>query len=144
METWADTYYQPANFFNRPYPGNNTTPEAFAEADNDPPEAPSVRDGPDAPIPGFPASLQPNFATGETSKRAVDLPKRSSIKGRRERGAGRWRSTKHQWGQGGPGKAGGRWQSGSNTGSGCGENECRGLLNRELIRPPYMIQNGAG
>jgi alpha-glucosidase len=27
--------YRPANFFNRPYPGNNTTPEAFAEADND-------------------------------------------------------------------------------------------------------------
>jgi hypothetical protein len=80
----ALTYrYQPANFFNPPYPGNNTTPEAFAEADNDRPEAPSVRDGPDAPISGFPASLQPNFATGETTKRAVAVTKRSTNKARR-------------------------------------------------------------
>ena len=138
---------QPANFYNRPYPGNNTTPEAFAEADGDPPKAPPVRDGPDAPIPGFPASLQPNFATGDESeptKREITVTKRALNKGRRGRGAGRWSSHKRQWGQGGRGKAGSRWQHGGQTGSGCGENECRGLPNRELIRPPYMIQNGAG
>jgi hypothetical protein len=39
--------------------------------------------------------------------------------------------------------AGGRWQHGGETGSGCGDNECKGLPNRELIRPPYMVQNGA-
>jgi alpha-glucosidase len=106
-----------------------------------------VRDGPDAPIPGFPASLQPNFATGNSSdatKREATVSKRALNKGRRGRGAGRWNSKKRQWGQGGLGKAGGRWQHGGQTGSGCGENECRGLPNRELIRPPYMIQNGAG
>lgn len=140
---WIDMN-EPANFYNRPYPGNNTTPEAFAEADGDPPEAPPVRDGPDAPIPGFPASLQPNFASGNATKREVTVTKRATNKGRRGRGAGRWASARHHWGQGAPGKAGAGWQHGGQSGSGCGPNECKGLPNRELIRPPYMIQNGAG
>lgn len=78
------------------------------------------------------------------AKRAVAVSKRSTNKGRRGRGAGRWSGKKRHWGQGGHGKAGGRWQHGGKTGSGCGETECKGLPNRELIRPPYMIQNGAG
>ncbi|KAJ5226698.1 uncharacterized protein N7469_006704 [Penicillium citrinum] len=138
---WIDMN-EPANFYNRPYPGNNTTPENFAEVDGDPPAAPPVRDGPDAPIPGFPASLQPNFASSENTKRAAssDLVqnKKARSTGRRQLGAGHWRPSKpHRDPRAG-------WQHGKKTGSGCGPKECRGLPNRELIRPPYMIQNGAG
>ncbi|KAL4799677.1 glycosyl hydrolases family 31-domain-containing protein [Aspergillus venezuelensis] len=143
---WIDMN-EPANFYNRPYPGNNTTPENFAEVDGDPPEAPPVRDGPDAPIPGFPASLQPNFASDQSTNErrsavqstikeaaAVAAPRGT----RRNAGAGNWRLNKRTV----DAKAG--WQNGKQTGSGCGPNECKGLPNRELIRPPYMIQNGAG
>lgn len=106
---------------------------------------PPVRDGPDAPIPGFPASLQPNFPSEGTnvSKRVV-VARRSSPKVKPERGAGRWKSLYKQWGQDGYGEAGKGWQNGKQTGSGCGPEECRGLPGRELILPPYMIQNGAG
>lgn len=148
---WIDMN-EPANFYNRPYPGNNTTPEKFAEADGDPPEAPPVRDGPDAPIPGFPDTLQPNFASAsrrEVQPRDVasgskDIRLRSRSHGKRNRGAGNWRSSSHQWGQNKQGHPGSSWQHGKQTGSGCGPDECKGLPNRELIRPPYMIQNGAG
>lgn len=139
---WIDMN-EPANFYNRPYPGNNTTPEDFAAVDGDPPEAPPVRDGPDAPIPGFPASLQPNFPGSGVEERAVAV-KRPRSNARRELGVGHWRSALSQWGAGGPGKPGQGWQHGGQTGSGCGPDECRGLPNREFIRPPYMIQNGAG
>ena len=144
---WIDMN-EPANFYNRPYPGNNTTPEHFAEVDGDPPRPPPVRDGPDAPIPGFPDSLQPNFASANTAdierRDVVAKPRRSSSRSKSNRGAGRWRSGRHEWGQGGRGRPGKGWQHGKKTGSGCGPNECKGLPNRELIRPPYMIQNGAG
>ncbi|OGM44114.1 putative lysosomal alpha-glucosidase [Aspergillus bombycis] len=138
---WIDMN-EPANFYNRPYPGNNTTPENFAEVDGDPPAAPPVRDGPDAPIPGFPASLQPNWVSSDaTEKRdttAVVQRQRSRSRSRRNLGAGHWRSPKGHHDK----NAG--WQHGRKTGSGCGPDECKGLPNRELIRPPYMIQNGAG
>ncbi|KAF9888046.1 hypothetical protein FE257_009310 [Aspergillus nanangensis] len=141
---WIDMN-EPANFYNRPYPGNNTTPEDFAAVDGDPPAAPPVRDGPDAPIPGFPDSLQPNFASGSssTSKRADSssaLVSRAKPRatGRRNLGAGHWRPSRpHHDPHAG-------WQHGHKTGSGCGPDECKGLPNRLLIRPPYMIQNGAG
>ncbi|PIG79150.1 lysosomal alpha-glucosidase [Aspergillus arachidicola] len=136
---WIDMN-EPANFYNRPYPGNNTTPENFAEVDGDPPAAPPVRDGPDAPIPGFPASLQPNWVqSNATEKRstAAVVPRQPS-RSHRNLGAGHWKSPK---GKVDP-RAG--WQNGKQTGSGCGPNECKGLPNRHLIRPPYMIQNGAG
>lgn len=122
---------------NRPYPGNNTTPENFAEVDGDPPMPPPVRDGPDAPIPGFPASLQPNFPSSGTNvtKRAVVI-KRSNTNGQMERGAGRWKSAYKQWGQDGYGEAGKGYQNGKSTGSGCGPEECKGLPGRELILPP--------
>ncbi|KAL4925728.1 glycosyl hydrolases family 31-domain-containing protein [Aspergillus undulatus] len=141
---WIDMN-EPANFFNRPYPGNNTTPENFAEVDGDPPEPPAIRDGPDAPIPGFPASLQPNFASdhGSTNKRTSQPQPnqvRSSSRPRRNLGSGHWRSAKAK--RNIDPSAG--WQNGKSTGSGCGPDECKGLPNRELIRPPYMIQNGAG
>ncbi|RTE78490.1 hypothetical protein BHE90_007025 [Fusarium euwallaceae] len=141
---WIDMN-EPANFYNRPYPGNNTTPEKFAEVDGDPPKPPPVRDGPDAPIPGFPDSLQPNFASG-SNKRQVAPVKPTSLRPRsnRKRGAGHWQSSNGQWGQNRPGRPGSKWQHGKRTGSGCGPDECKGLPNRELIRPPYMIQNGAG
>lgn len=145
---WIDMN-EPANFYNRPYPGNNTTPEEFAKNDGIPPAAPPVRDGPDAPIPGFPDSLQPNFVSGKRAEKR-DILTRDQTKPRpqprssRNRGAGRWRASRAQWGQGGWGSAGKKWQHGKQTGSGCGPDECKGLPNRELIRPPYMIQNGAG
>lgn len=139
---WIDMN-EPANFYNRPYPGNNTTPEQFAENDGDPPQPPPVRNGPDAPIPGFPASLQPNFASGDSSKRTVVVATHSASQARRNRGSGHWRGGNH-WGQGAWGAAGRHWQNGKQSGSGCGPDECKGLPNRELIRPPYMIQNGAG
>ncbi|KAL4885478.1 glycosyl hydrolases family 31-domain-containing protein [Aspergillus karnatakaensis] len=137
---WIDMN-EPANFYNRPYPGNNTTPEDFAENNDNPPTPPPVRDGPDAPIPGFPDSLQPNFASGNNEKRAVAVVARKprSTLGR-QRGAGHWRSERSQWHH--DPKAG--WQHGKKTGSGCGPDECKGLPNRALIRPPFMIQNGAG
>lgn len=133
---WIDMN-EPANFYNRPYPGNNTTPEDFAEVDGDPPTPPPVRDGPDAPIPGFPASLQPNFPSNNEAptKRSTSLTPRSQSP--RNLGSGHWRHTIHR-----DPKAG--WQHGRKTGSGCGPNECKGLPHREFIRPPYMIQNGAG
>ncbi|KAF5004620.1 hypothetical protein FDECE_8895 [Fusarium decemcellulare] len=141
---WIDMN-EPANFYNRPYPGNNTTPENFAEVDGDPPKPPPVRDGPDAPIPGFPDSLQPNFASGGgNNKRQVALTPQPRSPYRRNRGAGRWSSTRRHWGKGGWGSPGSGWQHGGKSGSGCGPDECKGLPNRELIRPPYMIQNGAG
>jgi alpha-glucosidase len=138
---WIDMN-EPANFYNRPYPGNNTTPENFAEVDGDPPAPPAVRDGPDASIPGFPDSLQPNFASGKDSaKRDVATPKLNSrSRSHRNLGAGHWRSAKHQ----SKVQKGAGWQHGKRTGSGCGPKECKGLPNRQLIRPPYMIQNGAG
>lgn len=83
---WIDTN-EPANFYKRPYPGNNTTPEQFAENDGDPPQLPPVRDGPDAPIPVFPASLQPNFGSEELTKRTVVVSKRSKSRTRRNRGS---------------------------------------------------------
>jgi alpha-glucosidase len=138
---WIDMN-EPANFFNRPYPGNNTTPENFAEVDGDPPKPPPVRDGPDAPIPGFPDSLQPNFASGNANeKRSTTVVQRHQpqSRSRRNLGVGHWRSARPH---GASSSAG--WQHGRQTGSGCGPDECKGLPNRKLIRPPYMIQNGAG
>ncbi|PCD26347.1 hypothetical protein AU210_012777 [Fusarium oxysporum f. sp. radicis-cucumerinum] len=144
---WIDMN-EPANFFNRPYPGNNTTPENFAKVDGDPPKAPPVRDGPPARIPGFPESLQPpslrstkrEVATvAKTTKRSVEV--RTTP---RNRGVGRWAATRKVWGQNKYGRPGQGWQNGKKTGSGCGPDECKGLPNRELIQPPYMIQNGAG
>ncbi|KAE8378081.1 glycosyl hydrolases family 31-domain-containing protein [Aspergillus bertholletiae] len=138
---WIDMN-EPANFYNRPYPGNNTTPEHFAEVDGDPPAAPPVRDGPDAPIPGFPLSLQPkSIRDNSTEKRstAAVVPRQPArSRSHRNLGAGHWRPAKghHDHTAG--------WQHGRQTGSGCGPNECKGLPNRSLIRPPYMIQNGAG
>ncbi|KAK6711750.1 hypothetical protein SNK05_006182 [Fusarium graminearum] len=140
---------EPANFFNRPYPGNNTTPEKFAEIDGDPPKPPPVRDGPPAPIAGFPDSLQP--ASSRRNTREVASIAKTTIHKRtvaarttpRSRGVGQWAAKKH-WGQNKYGRPGSSWQSGKKTGSGCGEDECKGLPNRELIQPPYMIQNGAG
>ncbi|KAF5022717.1 hypothetical protein F66182_5265 [Fusarium sp. NRRL 66182] len=140
---WIDMN-EPANFFNRPYPGNNTTPERFAEIDGDPPTPPPVRDGPPAPIPGFPDSLQPRSSRG-SDKRQITLAKRSThSQSRRNRGVGHWRSSHRHWGQNSYGRPGSGWQSGRKTGSGCSPDECKGLPNRELIQPPYMIQNGAG
>ncbi|CAI4212774.1 unnamed protein product [Parascedosporium putredinis] len=83
---WIDMN-EPANFYNRPYPGNNTTPEHFAEVDGDPPKPPPVRDGPDAPIPGFPDSLQPNFAAGVTTRRHEPATHQPRV--RQSRGRGR-------------------------------------------------------
>ncbi|KAE8142306.1 glycosyl hydrolases family 31-domain-containing protein [Aspergillus pseudotamarii] len=136
---WIDMN-EPANFYNRPYPGNNTTPENFAEVDGDPPTPPPVRDGPDAPIPGFPASLQPNWVSGDATEKRATAPvvKHQRSQSHRNLGAGHWRSAKGHFDS----RAG--WQHGRQTGSGCGPNECKGLPNREFIRPPYMIQNGAG
>ncbi|KAL4920400.1 glycosyl hydrolases family 31-domain-containing protein [Aspergillus aurantiobrunneus] len=137
---WIDMN-EPANFYNRPYPGNNTTPEDFAEVDGDPPTPPPVRDGPDAPIPGFPDSLQPNFAPSQqtqTEKRAVVPHHTTRSQSGRNLGAGHWRAATAQIDK----HAG--WQHGRRTGSGCAPDECKGLPHRELIRPPYMIQNGAG
>nr|OQO17493.1 hypothetical protein B0A51_15084 [Rachicladosporium sp. CCFEE 5018] len=138
---WIDMN-EPANFYNRPYPGNNTTPEQFAINDGQPPQPPPVRSGPDAPIPGFPASLQPGFEADAAVNKRDAIVKRQG--GRGGRGAGRWRSSRHQWGQGGRGYRGSGWQGGKQAGSGCGPNQCLGSPNRELIQPPYMIQNGAG
>ncbi|KAK7408924.1 hypothetical protein QQX98_008868 [Neonectria punicea] len=138
---WIDMN-EPANFYNRPYPGNNTTPENFAEVDGDPPIPPPVRDGPDAPIPGFPDSLQPNFASNEPTsavKREVAVAPRHHTY---TRGAGNWRSNKRQPSDGIFSRS--KWQHGKKSGSGCGPDECKGLPGRELVRPPYMIQNGAG
>jgi alpha-glucosidase len=143
---WIDMN-EPANFYNRPYPGNNMTPEEFSQKEGIPPLAPPVRVGPDAPIPGFPASLQPNFPpSGGAERRRVAAPSQSRPRRRASgtAGAGRWRATLSQWGQGKQGALGDEWQNGKETGSGCGPDECKGLPNRELIRPPYMIQNGAG
>lgn len=142
---WIDMN-EPANFYNRPYPGNNTTPEKFAEVDGDPPVPPPVRDGPDAPIPGFPDSLQPNFASNEAAKReaAVVQTSHTSSHPRSTRGGGHWRSSKRQSSQGIFSRSKPQWQNGKQSGSGCGPKECKGLPNRDLIRTPYMIQNGAG
>ncbi|KAH8672330.1 family 31 glycoside hydrolase [Ilyonectria robusta] len=142
---WIDMN-EPANFYNRPYPGNNTTPEKFAEVDGDPPIPPPVRDGPDAPIPGFPDSLQPNFASNEAAKReaAVVQTSHTSSHPRSTRGGGHWRSSKRQSSQGIFSRSKPQWQNGKQSGSGCGPNQCKGLPNRDLIRTPYMIQNGAG
>ena len=140
---WIDMN-EPANFYNRPYPGNNTTPENFAAVDGDPPTPPPVRDGPDAPIPGFPASLQPKDSSASTSiKRSVVATQKHHARStlRRNLGAGHWRSGNHQ--DDFTHKNAG-WQHGKKTGSGCAADECKGLPNRELISPPYMIQNGAG
>ncbi|KAF4452600.1 hypothetical protein F53441_4620 [Fusarium austroafricanum] len=197
---WIDMN-EPANFFNRPYPGNNTTPENFAKVDGDPPKAPPVRDGPPRYIPGFPESLQPKSLRSE--KREVcgsgKLTKRCRTKAVRrpnhfkpgsdhgykawwERNfglnkapftplthvprTGRWGSARKIWGQNKYGTPGHAWQNGdknaksdywptmpgpvkvrheaSKTGSGCVKEQCKGLPGRELIQPPYMIQNGAG
>lgn len=101
---------------------------------------PPVRDGPDAPIPGFPASLQPNFPGEgtEVTKRAT-IVKRSN-NGQMERGAGHWKSLYKQWGQDSFGAAGKGWQNGKSTGSGCGPKECLGLPDRELILPPVSTK----
>ncbi|KAM0551272.1 hypothetical protein ACHAPJ_008617 [Fusarium lateritium] len=144
---WIDMN-EPANFFNRPYPGNNTTPEDFARVDGDPPKPPPVRDGPPARIPGFPDSLQPKSDRGSDKREVATIAKttKRSVKtlAPRNRGAGHWQSSHRGWGQNKYGHPSSGWQSGKKTGSGCGPDECKGLPNRELIRPPYMIQNGAG
>lgn len=98
---------------------------------------PPVRNGPDAPIPGFPASLQPNFSTegAEVPKRAAAV-KRSIGEGESGRGSGRWKSLFRQWGEDCWGKPGNTWQNGQSTGSGCGPDQCKGLPGRKLILPP--------
>lgn len=126
---WIDMN-EPANFYNRPYPGNNTTPENFAEIDGNPPKPPPVRNGPDAPIPGFPSSLQPNLGSSNLTKRHVPNVEHRTTSGRTYK-AGQEKKDK-------------TWQVSGEHGSGCSPDECKGLPNRQLIRPPYMIQNSAG
>lgn len=138
---WIDMN-EPANFLNRPYPGP-LPPAEFAEEQGNPPVPPPVRDGPDAPIPGFPQSLQGDLAPVDVTKRQAHASHRQGPP------SARW--GKPHWGKGGWGKGnyghgghGGAWQNGKQSGSGCGPDQCKGLANREYILPPYMIQNGAG
>ncbi|KAF2161915.1 glycoside hydrolase family 31 protein [Zasmidium cellare ATCC 36951] len=138
---WIDMN-EPANFCNRPYPCNN--PLGFAEEEGNPPDPPPVRDGPASPLPGFPASLQPNFASDDAADSAPSVKKRQWSHGGHGRGRGHWGNNGHQWGSGGWGQGGHGWQSDKKTGSGCEPGQCLGLPNREYILPPYMIQNGAG
>jgi alpha-glucosidase len=142
---WIDMN-EPANFYNRPY-GLDLTPEEYSDRENIPPTPPPIREGPDAPIPGFPASLQPNWPTESPKyRRRRHQPTEPKIQRRAgANGGGNWRAQQGQtWGQGEPGPLGNEWQSGKATGSGCATDECKGLPGRELISPPYMIQNGAG
>ena len=67
-------------------------PQAFANANGEPPQPPPVRPGPPGPIPGFPANFQPN---GTVSKRQAS-------------------------------------------------GDMLGLPGRDLINPPYKIQDAAG
>lgn len=141
---WIDMN-EPANFCNRPYPCEN--PSRFAEENDNPPDPPAVRDGPDALIPGFPESLQGDLTDSNTTtklktRQAHHSPPTHSYHHGNHKG-GRW-NHHASWGQGRPDSPGNSWQNNKQSGSGCGPNECRGLPGREYILPPYMIQNGAG